>query len=224
MDTESAATPATTTTDASSEQAPASSDVEVIDLTGLSDSSSDDEGGDGSDQEENGEGGSYDDDDDDDDGSEVEIPLNQETRTQLYTAISTVSEPRLRHVLKRLIDTDQAVEIALTRELITLKRETQAVVPRWHRCVHCEIEYDINTRREEDECTFHPGELEEDEEGFADWDEDCHGPKDTPENRIQYPHEFKWTCCDEDGTAPGCVRGQHKPVDISKKRKREEQH
>jgi 2-polyprenyl-6-methoxyphenol hydroxylase-like FAD-dependent oxidoreductase len=117
-------------------------DVEVIDLTGLSSGSE-----------------AEDDDDDDDEGSEseVEIQLNAETREQLRRAILTVSETRLRHVLANLLETDQAVEIALAREFITVQRDTQKVIARWYRCVQCDIEFDGNTLREEDECAFHPG-------------------------------------------------------------------
>ncbi|EEB87969.1 hypothetical protein MPER_14459, partial [Moniliophthora perniciosa FA553] len=32
------------------------------------------------------------------------------------------------------------------------------------------------------------------------WDEDCHGPMDTEENRKEFPENFKWSCCNEDGT------------------------
>ncbi|TFK26739.1 hypothetical protein FA15DRAFT_679361 [Coprinopsis marcescibilis] len=189
-------------------------EVEVIDLTGIESSDS------GSDSESDGEGHDHSGSEAGSEDSEVEIQLNEETRAQLHNAISSVSESRLRHVLKNLIGTDQAVEIALTRELITLKRETQTVVPRWERCMNCELEYDINTRRDEHECSFHTGELEVDEDGFADWDEKTHGPMDTPENRAQYPEEFEWTCCNENGTSRGCVRGEHKPSQASKKRKR----
>ena len=51
----------------------------------------------------------------------------------------------------------------------------------------------------------HNGECECDEEGFVDWDEDCHGPMDTPENRKEYPENFVWTCCGESlGESRGC--------------------
>lgn len=119
-------------------------DVEVIDLTGLS-SGSEEEDLDDNDNDEGSE-------------SEVEIQLNSETREQLRRAILTVSETRLRHVLANLLETDQAVEIALAREFITVQRGTQKVVSRWYRCVQCDTEFDGNTLREEDECAFHPGQ------------------------------------------------------------------
>jgi hypothetical protein len=62
------------------------------------------------------------------------------------------------------------------------------------------------------------GELELDEESFADWDEDCHGPMDTKENRTQYPENFVWSCCGEDGRSTGCVHGEHTTASARKKR------
>lgn len=207
-------------------------ETEVIDLTGLSDSS------DSEDDEERNQGeeaGT----EDGSDVSEIELHLDEVSRSQLHAAIATVSEARLRHVLKNLINTDQAVEIALTREFVTVKRDSRAVVPRWERCANCDAEYDVNAAQEDDECSFHPGEfgysvgrglltsetrageLEVNEEEFVDWDENCHGPMDTTLNRRQYPENFMWSCCDADGTAPGCVVGEHKPVEVSKKRKRD---
>ena len=128
------------------------SEVEVIDLTGLTDSSdSSSEDGKGI----NGEDGGS---EDGSDASEIEITLNEETRSQLQNAISTVSETRLRQLLKTLVETDITIEMALTRELVTLKRETQKIVPRWEACGNCDEEFDTNTIREETECNFHPGQ------------------------------------------------------------------
>lgn len=130
------------------------SEAEVIDLTGLTDSS--DSGSEVGREEvemDDQEGGS----EDGSDASEIEITLNEETRSQLQSAISTVSETRLRHLLKTLVETDITVEAALTRELVTLKRGTQKIVPRWETCGNCDEEFDINTIREDTECSFHPG-------------------------------------------------------------------
>jgi hypothetical protein len=123
---------------------------EVIDLTILSDSSSEDEGSDeptnGTTRHENSS-----------DTSEVEIHLNHDTRFQLKNVINTISTVRLRQVLIDLVDTEQAVEIALTRELITLNRETHNIVPRYEVCQNCGEDYDTNTEREQGECEYHPG-------------------------------------------------------------------
>ena len=126
---------------------------EVIDLTGLTDSS-DSSSEDGKEVELNGEEGGS---EDGSDASEIEITLNEETRSQLQSAISTVSETRLRQLLKFLVETDKTVEVALTRELVTLKRGTQKIVPRWEACRNCDEEFDTNTIREDNECNFHPG-------------------------------------------------------------------
>lgn len=210
------------------------SEAEVIDLTGLTDSS-DSSSENGKEVGFDREGGS----EDDSDASEIEITLNEETRSQLQNAISTVSEKRLRQLLKVLIETDMAVEAALTRELVTLKRGSQKIVPRWETCGKCDEEFDTNTIREGTECEFHPGkyvcvskrdsrfikisgELEVLEENFADWDEACHGPMDTPANRRSYPENFQWTCCDNVGLSSGCVQGEHQPV-VARKRKRLEE-
>lgn len=46
---------------------------------------------------------------------------------------------------------------------------------------------------------------------FADHDENCHGPMDTEENRRDFPEGFYWNCCETDGAADGCEKGQHVP-------------
>lgn len=53
------------------------------------------------------------------------------------------------------------------------------------------------------------GILEVDYEAFADHDEDCHGPMDTDENRRQFPGNFIWSCCEEDGASEGCLKAPH---------------
>ncbi|KAF7773193.1 hypothetical protein Agabi119p4_5360 [Agaricus bisporus var. burnettii] len=190
---------------------------EIIDLTILSsDSSASEDGGD-DDDPTNGTTSLY---ENTSDTSEVEIQLNQDTRLQLKNVINTISAVRLRQLLIDLVDTEQAVEIALTRELITLNRETHKIVPRWETCQNCGEDYDTNTKRELDECEYHPGELEVDEDGFADHDEDVHGPMDTEENRAAFPENFIWTCCDATGNGQGCVQGDHQPSTGSRKRRR----
>jgi len=124
-------------------------EVEVIDLTGLSDSSDEHE----SDQEAEESGSEH-----GSETSEIEITLNEDTRAQLQKAIATVSETRLRSLLRVLVESDIALEATLTRELVTLKRGTQDIVPRWESCANCNEEFDINTLRENAECVFHPGE------------------------------------------------------------------
>lgn len=61
--------------------------------------------------------------------------------------------------------------------------------------------------------------MEVDEEKFADWDEDCHGPMDSKQNRDEYPENFLWSCCEADGMAEGCITGKHRATAASKKRR-----
>ncbi|KAI0454731.1 hypothetical protein F5B21DRAFT_473958 [Xylaria acuta] len=77
-------------------------------------------------------------------------------------------------------------------------------------CVQCQGPF-----HEEDNhdtaCRYHDGDLEVDDDGdfWADHDEDCHGPIDTDENRVQYPEGFVWSCCGKVGYRGGCTRGRH---------------
>jgi hypothetical protein len=65
------------------------------------------------------------------------------------------------------------------------------------------------------------GDLEVDWAGdsWADHDENCHGPIDTPEMREEFPDGFIWNCCDETGEAEGCKKARHRP-DRTKRIKR----
>lgn len=56
-----------------------------------------------------------------------------------------------------------------------------------------------------------------DSDTWTDWDERCHGPCDTAENREQWPEGFMWSCCEEDGEAEGCKTGRHVEKVISAK-------
>lgn len=64
------------------------------------------------------------------------------------------------------------------------------------------------------------GELEVNEEEFADWDERCHGPMDTEENQLEYPENFTWTCCEGIGGSEGCEIARHEPELQQDRRKR----
>ena len=197
---------------------------EVIDLTQLTESSDDDNDDDELSSRSSGSEGSYE-----------EILLDEVTRAQLHTAIDTVTEKRLREIIRGLSDAFPAVEIALVKELVTVERETHDVVPRWETCVCCDEDFEVNTQREDGECVFHPGrfmnidavmtltprlgELVVHEASFVDWDEGPHGSMDTPSNRRDYPENFRWTCCDKDGTRDGCVHGVHRVAGARKRRR-----
>jgi len=183
------------------------SEIEIIDLTDLTESSS----------------GQEDDDDDNaslsGDSEEEVVVVDAPTRAKLHAAIFNVSEQRLRQVVADMMDTIPGVDSALAKEFLTLKRKSQLMGQRWEKCANCDDEFDVSTEREHDECNFHPGELNLDEASFVDWDEDTHGPMDTPSNRREYPENFKWSCCGNDGLSEGCVTGQHEIAVPQKKRR-----
>jgi hypothetical protein len=52
-------------------------------------------------------------------------------------------------------------------------------------------------------------DLDYNNDSWADWDEDCHGPMDTPSNRREYPEGFSWSCCKEAGDSVGCQDTTH---------------
>lgn len=122
------------------------SEIEIIDLTDLTESSS----------------GQEDDDDDvsfSGDSEDEIVIVDAMTRAQLHAAISTVSEQRLRQVVADMMNKIPAVESALAKEFLTLKRKSQVMGQRWERCAHCDEEFDVSTDRETDECIFHPGAI-----------------------------------------------------------------
>lgn len=173
---------------------------------------------------------------DEDDNHTAGIPL-EEIRPTLLDAIQTVPAQRLRELVTNLVLTLPEVEEALTNELVVIRKRTRDVASRWEICRNCEEEFDVGTRRTEGECRYHPGaylisirvfirndlmnttgDLEVDYEAFVDWDPRCHGPEDTPENRRDYPENFRWNCCEEDGTARGCERDIHVPLEHKRRR------
>ena len=53
------------------------------------------------------------------------------------------------------------------------------------------------------------GGLEQDSEFWVDHDEDCHGPIDEDEMKVEYPEGFRWDCCEEHADSKGCETGYH---------------
>ncbi|KAF9065820.1 hypothetical protein BDP27DRAFT_1190220, partial [Rhodocollybia butyracea] len=170
---------------------------EVIDLTGLDENSDEDQDS-ASEEEESS-----------DDGV-PELQLNKESRSQLYLALSAVPEAQIRNILTQLIEQVPAVEYALTKEFVTLKRRLDTYGTRMETCAQCDEEFDMDFKRTKDECSFHPGHLEPDYDSFEDWDEDVHGPIDSTDTRKEFPENFLWSCCGEDGVSEGCVQSTHK--------------
>ncbi|CAL1716383.1 unnamed protein product [Somion occarium] len=157
----------------------------------------------------------------------------------LLTAIQSTNEARLREVLADFVFSDNALAPAISRalfEALVTTRENQGnveaggsnisqkrqLIARWEVCARCGVEYDAGEEHEEDECNYHSGELIVNEEEFVDWDEDCHGPMNTKQNRKDFPENFIWTCCDEDGRSDGCESGEHQAGGRKAKRKRTE--
>lgn len=88
---------------------------------------------------------------------EPAVHVNAASKSQLHIAIDTVPESRLRYVLKILVDKDPAVERAVLKELVTVKKRTNVVMPRWEICANCEEEFDVSQRRDDEECMYHSG-------------------------------------------------------------------
>lgn len=89
--------------------------------------------------------------------SDNEEDADEVSLTQLKIAITTVQEARLREVITKLVENDRAVQRALLKEFVTVKKRARAVVPRYETCVNCREEFDASGDREEDECCYHPG-------------------------------------------------------------------
>lgn len=131
---------------------------EVIDLTEIDENDSEVDDQEGSERSSNGGSDSEQSSDDSDDTTEVE--MNRDSRSQLYRALSAVPEARIRQILSQLIEQVPAVEYALTREFVTLKRKPDVYDSentKTELCTKCHEEYDGGTERVEDECAFHPG-------------------------------------------------------------------
>lgn len=156
-----------------------------------------------------------------------ESPLSPVARLQLHTAILTCPEDKLRGILSELVERIPAVEKAIFEQLVTERPSADRhggvegpYIPRWEVCSRCESRYDVGTQRLTDECLYHSGELEVDEEMFADWDERCHGPMKTESNIREFPENFTWSCCEGDASSEGCTDGEHVPEGPRKKRAR----
>jgi len=116
--------------------------VEVIDLTKLSDEGSD------HDEESEQEGSESEDSDDD-------VVVDEHTRVQLRQIVATLPENKLREIMLNLIEQVPAVEYAMTREFVTLKRKQED--PELVLCAKCNAEFDVNGERDAEECMVHPG-------------------------------------------------------------------
>ncbi|KAJ8072016.1 hypothetical protein AAF712_009643 [Marasmius tenuissimus] len=185
--------------------------AEVIDLTALSDGPSDE------DETES--------DGDSSDGEELVVDAN--SREELRVALRTVPAARLQEIIMALVMQIPAVERAMTKEFVgpkagALKRQREEEDvdgdgEQTERCVRCHEEY---VAADEGECAIHPGQLKVNYEAFVDWDEEVHGPMESEETKREYPENYTWTCCKEDGVSTGCVKTKHEPAPGHNKRRR----
>ncbi|EPT01333.1 hypothetical protein FOMPIDRAFT_1015870 [Fomitopsis schrenkii] len=158
-------------------------------------------------------------------------PLSAAARDQLYKAIETCPEDKLRDILANMVVDDSVSARSLFENLVVVNppplpaveqpvdlvqpvgrnlfEPAPNMVPRWATCEHCGKDFDFAEEREEDECIYHPGSLQVDYSEWPDHDEDVHGPMDTPSNRRAHPQGFRWTCCTKDGSSTGCTEGTH---------------
>lgn len=109
--------------------------------------------------------------------------------------------------------------------------------PRYAICEHCGKEFDV-TSNGADDCVWHDGtqndygftsakrlltiaagKLEANEDAFVDMEEETWGPHE--DYMEEFPENFNWTCCQQDGTTEGCNVGRHKKgPDANKKARR----
>jgi len=82
---------------------------------------------------------------------------------------------------------------------------------RYEICKRCKEEFDATD--DLNDCVVHEGDLEIDDESstWDDWDDNCHGERDTEENSREYPEGFIWSCCEARANAEGCDVGAHVP-------------
>ncbi|OSD06368.1 hypothetical protein PYCCODRAFT_1431373 [Trametes coccinea BRFM310] len=184
---------------------------------------------------------------------DVPHALDDASRTQLHVAIATAPEERVREAFAALVDALPTVTERVFQTLVAAdaqgelqesgprrrrysagggasmssprrEREMVATGPRLVACANCGKEYNASTSRQPSECKYHRGRLEVDYAAFVDWDEEVHGEMDTPQNRREFPQNFRWTCCRRDGTRAGCVGGEHEPSEGQSGRKRARRH
>lgn len=93
-----------------------------------------------------------------DDENDENLAINAESRVQLYSAIATVSDQRLREVIAKLSKENTTLEKTLLKELVVTRKRSRTLGPRWEKCKHCKEEFDVNAEQEDDECSYHPGE------------------------------------------------------------------
>lgn len=106
-------------------------------------------------------------------------PLSAAARDQLYKAIETCPEDKLRDILANMVVDDSVSARSLFENLVVVNppplpaveqpvdlvqpvgrnlfEPAPNMVPRWATCEHCGKDFDFAEEREEDECIYHPG-------------------------------------------------------------------
>ncbi|KAJ9640083.1 hypothetical protein H2201_007610 [Coniosporium apollinis] len=118
----------------------------------------------------------------------------------------------------------------------TSSKPKQRPRPRYAICEHCGKEFDV-TSNGADDCVWHDGtpndygltsakrllasaagRLEANEDAFVDMEEETWGPHE--DYKEEFPENFNWTCCQQDGTTEGCNVERHEERPDAYKRAR----
>ncbi|KAK7535850.1 uncharacterized protein J3D65DRAFT_626472 [Phyllosticta citribraziliensis] len=142
----------------------------------------------------------------------------------LTRAINTADLERLQTVLINICQESEVSKALVSKQLLTetsdsdestTKNQKESAPPRGKKrpryavCSLCREEFDV-TQNSKTACKYHDEELEPTDDDFwADHDEDCHGPIDDEENKVNFPEGFVWSCCEGQADSEGCKTGWH---------------
>lgn len=102
-------------------------------------------------------------------------------------------------------------------------RAIESIPARYEKCQNCKEDFDVNWNDYES-CTWHPGTLDPDYDGFwpKKWDredEECECDFEFidmliraalgSDNKDEHIEAFKWDCCQKNGVDEGCETGKH---------------
>ncbi|KAI0749515.1 hypothetical protein C8Q80DRAFT_629577 [Daedaleopsis nitida] len=139
---------------------------------------------------------------------------------RIFQMLVTVQTPRRPSDDDSEDDDDEDDEDSDEDESSTTK--PKVLVPRWQMCRNCNEEFDAGVS--ERECPTHPGELEMGSDPFQDRRGLPVGPVNSERNQRAHPEMYTWSCCNEDGTDPGCNVRYHEPEPQQRRRKRARHH
>ncbi|EME80081.1 uncharacterized protein MYCFIDRAFT_77864, partial [Pseudocercospora fijiensis CIRAD86] len=136
------------------------------------------------------------------------VPMN----ATLADAISTAPETKIRALLQHIVSEIPAANAIASRKLLASTTTTGVKRKAYEKCKNCGDDYDVS-QNYKGACFYHEGEKELDNAGdfWADHDSDCHGD---PESFVDDPNMeegFIWSCCEQSGSADGCVISKHQP-------------